>query len=663
MNELKNLTTLKEIHDYVEKMSSIEYKNNKPILTVFKAMHSRISKTVHRSLYELLSENMENYRKNVELIFHANQTDTKKKYVTYALKIKAYYDSYNYSSFLPEDFCLAIKKVHDESGISVKDIEIKTGFKHLKDVLRGKTKTKNLKLVKKLEEAYNLPSYTLLSKATNNNKYENRAVTVKDIPVSYNKVKYKILPFMQDFSFDFCKCSEQEKEEICSWILNNITVNNTNYSKKHIILQQDEYKYKELEKSPILKDEIKNLVNFKESIVPVFGYKKNENWSKSTSKKNTNMLLYFIGFYHNHYSETKLQPESYTLCLIFNKYIIHKYIDYRVKRRSSLSIEEVNFLTLVCSLLNKKYGYITQTHYFLNDELISKITQHQIIEKSITHNEKEWIILCEETRSYLNDINSEIKKQLKQKIDHNGMIKKIRDPFLPIKPILDDREPLKAYLNILIAARRRITFSTSTPFSTLNFLSPYISLMIILQTALRAKNISSLISTSGNDISVAQIYSLKNIYYIDVPSHLTKNKKRVFRELSNTNNLYEDILLYENLKKSIFPTNINYLIVTENCTPYSSESYSALVRHFTKVYISFNKYRVNPGMPGLHSHGPHALRDIIATHIIKKTGSYSDAAIAIDDSEQIVRSHYARFLPCDRAQIVKSLTSDVFNEQ
>ena len=44
-------------------------------------------------------------------------------------------------------------------------------------------------------------------------------------------------------------------------------------------------------------------------------------------------------------------------------------------------------------------------------------------------------------------------------------------------------------------------------------------------------------------------------------------------------------------------------------------------------------------------HGPHNVRDVLATHILKLTGSYEQASYAIQDTPETVANHYGRFLP------------------
>ena len=43
---------------------------------------------------------------------------------------------------------------------------------------------------------------------------------------------------------------------------------------------------------------------------------------------------------------------------------------------------------------------------------------------------------------------------------------------------------------------------------------------------------------------------------------------------------------------------------------------------------------------GLLPRGPHNVRDVLATHILKKTGFYEQASYAIQDTPDVVAKHY-----------------------
>lgn len=57
-------------------------------------------------------------------------------------------------------------------------------------------------------------------------------------------------------------------------------------------------------------------------------------------------------------------------------------------------------------------------------------------------------------------------------------------------------------------------------------------------------------------------------------------------------------------------------------------------------------------IPGLLPHGPHALRAVLATEVLKATGSAQHAAWAIQDTPRTVLEHYGRFAPDERVAAV-----------
>jgi hypothetical protein len=82
----------------------------------------------------------------------------------------------------------------------------------------------------------------------------------------------------------------------------------------------------------------------------------------------------------------------------------------------------------------------------------------------------------------------------------------------------------------------------------------------------------------------------------------------------------------------------------------------------TMTYIAHNPY-LGRGIPGVIPHGPHSVRDIVATHIIKKTGSFELAAYAIQDAVRTAKEHYVLFMPKDKIHLVdKILNEDYLSE-
>lgn len=84
---------------------------------------------------------------------------------------------------------------------------------------------------------------------------------------------------------------------------------------------------------------------------------------------------------------------------------------------------------------------------------------------------------------------------------------------------------------------------------------------------------------------------------------------------------------------------------------YDQNTFYEAWRWITQRYGIYNPYTGRGAIPGLLPHGPHSVRDVLATHVLKQTGSYEQASYAIQDTPETVAQHYGRFLPQDKAAI------------
>ncbi|EDX80898.1 hypothetical protein BBAL3_2055 [Brevundimonas sp. BAL3] len=54
---------------------------------------------------------------------------------------------------------------------------------------------------------------------------------------------------------------------------------------------------------------------------------------------------------------------------------------------------------------------------------------------------------------------------------------------------------------------------------------------------------------------------------------------------------------------------------------------------------------------------------MLATHILKQTGSYEQASYAIQDTAATVADHYGRFLPQDKAALAAQVLNQVWEDR
>lgn len=88
--------------------------------------------------------------------------------------------------------------------------------------------------------------------------------------------------------------------------------------------------------------------------------------------------------------------------------------------------------------------------------------------------------------------------------------------------------------------------------------------------------------------------------------------------------------------------------------------YKLAWRTVIQRYGIYNPYTGRGAIKDLLPHGPHNLRDILATHILKQTGSYEQASYAIQDTPDVVQQHYGRFLPQDKAALAAKILNQVW---
>lgn len=99
---------------------------------------------------------------------------------------------------------------------------------------------------------------------------------------------------------------------------------------------------------------------------------------------------------------------------------------------------------------------------------------------------------------------------------------------------------------------------------------------------------------------------------------------------------------------------------TSKDASYNQTTFYEAWRLAIQRYGIYNPYTGRGAIKGLLPHGPHNVRDILATHILKQTGSYEQASYAIQDTPDMVASHYGRFLPRDKAALAARILNQVW---
>ena len=63
---------------------------------------------------------------------------------------------------------------------------------------------------------------------------------------------------------------------------------------------------------------------------------------------------------------------------------------------------------------------------------------------------------------------------------------------------------------------------------------------------------------------------------------------------------------------------------------------------------------------GLLPHGPHNVRDVLATHILKQTGSYEQARYAFQGTPEMIANPAGPFSPQDKTALAAMILNQVW---
>lgn len=147
-------------------------------------------------------------------------------------------------------------------------------------------------------------------------------------------------------------------------------------------------------------------------------------------------------------------------------------------------------------------------------------------------------------------------------------------------------------------------------------------------------------------------------------------KKPFHARLPDLAGLYPIIDAYLNrhrkvlLKGSVDPGTFFVRLVTstQESATFKVALFYLVWRRIIIRYGIYNPYTRRGAIVGLKPHGPHAVRDILATHILKMTGSYELASFAIQNTPQVIAKHYGRFLPVDKTALAADILNDVWRK-
>ncbi|MBE1526734.1 hypothetical protein GGC65_001190 [Sphingopyxis sp. OAS728] len=425
-----------------------------------------------------------------------------------------------------------------------------------------------------------------------------------------------------------------------------------------------------------LQQEVGRLIAFKTSTLAPSGLLRQGMWGEETaSQKLEHLGLLFGALRSPADGEIKglgVPIDRLCLAMLLFPSLWDWYLHWREDRRGFYTSWEINMLDFALSLARDKTGWMRQ-HSDLADAL--QPVDGLISAAEVEEARRDWDAVCDRFTIYA----------LNRKKDVQRVAKVHRDPFEPILPILEAESPVGEYRKITEEILDRMPSARRYPKAAAEAVRAFLMLRFGLHLGLRQKNLRQLrfCVRGGHHSSEKQLERLKcgelrwndlsGGWEVFIPAVAFKNASSSFFSrkpyrllLPDLGRLYEFIDLYLERDRQILlggaedPKTFfvkSAKLTTKNAA-YSQVGFYDAWRLTTQRYGIYNPYTGQGAIKGLLPHGPHNVRDVLATHVLKKTGSYEQAGYAIQDSPEIVAKHYGRFFPHDKS----ALAAVVLNE-
>jgi len=497
---------------------------------------------------------------------------------------------------------------------------------------------------------------------------------------------------------DYHARSMAEQEEILTWVKRVIINGSTDYRRFQAAALKQKYavqfsafaktgrltedEHPELEDEAILEmrsgtvpapkqldQEMSDLLKFKTSTLTPFGQQRNGVWNRETAAQKVEHLgLLFgalaaspTGGVRGHGVSTG----RLTLALLAFPAVWDWYLQWREQRRGFYTTWESDMLTVGMSLVREETGWLRQT---------PEISTHLrpipglVSERDIADVQADWAPACDRMVRHGRSRAKEIQR----------VARIHRDPFEPIISVLEAASPVSEYRKVTEEILRLMPDERLYPRPAAEAVRSFLMLRFGLHLGLRQRNLRELLLCPRGQLPSSDRYledlrrgelrwSQKDAgWEVFIPSIAFKNATSSFfgakpfrLVLPNLGGLYEKIDAYISrhrpllLGRAADPRTffIKTAKISSAKAEYDQTTFYEAWRLTIQRYGIYNPYTQRGAIEGLLPHGPHNVRDVLATHILKKTGSYEQASYAIQDTPDIVAKHYGRFLPQDKAAI------------
>ncbi len=683
--------TYRELLDYGTHCRGVEVEGNNnaqqqvnntrsALLQFLKEMGFSLDSTIGSELGLLFSESRQSFALTIANIH------TKKKLFSELGKWQSYYRTLLLIDDLPADFADALALLIETSDTTCQKLTklldpANANNSKIARWARGvSTPTlAQLPYVLKIEEFFNLPPQTLAKRVVFNPiSGVNNALSRGNFPRPIG-VKYSVLAKYLPINFPSLPVDEQWRLVTC--VNDYLNQNKSKYRRELAVLSKIRYGLKASDFQYELLSEMDKLIDFKTQELTPSGYQRKEGsqWRNSPGRKGTvdifkSMASSVFGVLTA--PEEKLgagvEIRQLSLTHLVLPAVWRLYIAFMKNRTGRIPLGNLKrYLSMTYSWLDLEYGWVAQSPWLA--ERLEQIPGI-LTEADVALAKSDWREFIRKIEIELNDLKRQINHLEKNAPPH-------RDSHIPIKPILESEKPLEILSNAINRYERRIPRHPTAPIASAISLRNIILLRILAETALRTHNLLNLDWKPDN---TGQLRRDRNgCYKIEIPWTEFKNpdssffgspkaKQNYVVKLSNrlTPLLDEYLFSVRNFllerwasskKRCDTVRDEGFLFVASPQSAGQRTSYDTakdILVNFSSLELVYNPL-TGAGIEGVESFCMHAVRHIMATHMLKLTGSYEIAADAIQDTVETVKAHYGRYSPKDRDKKFRSLITDL----
>ena len=429
---------------------------------------------------------------------------------------------------------------------------------------------------------------------------------------------------------------------------------------------------------PRLSDEMCRLIRFKTATLTEIGYQRNGVWNEETSSQKIEHLGLMFGALAaaptGKVAGFGVPLSDLTFGMLIFPTVWDWYVQWRERRRGFYTGWEVDMLRLGMALTRPGTGWIRQM-----PELAERLRPipNLVSTADIEIAQSDWVRACDVFYAHGAARAKEVER----------VAQVHRDPFEPILPILEADSPVAEYRKITEEILRRKPDARRYPRQAAEAIRSFLMLRLGLHLGLRQKNLRQLMLCPPGSLprTERQLETLRRGelrwndraegWEVMIPAVAFKNSGSSFFSgrpyrliLPDLGDLYIHLAAYIRTHRGHLLGNaadpgtlfVKTVKATSRDAAYDQTTFYEAWRLAIQRYGIWNPYTGRGVIKGLLPHGPHNVRDVIATHILKHTGSYEQASYAIQDTPDVVAKHYGRFLPQDKSALVAEILNRVW---